>query len=217
MTYHCGITSPGKRWQPSYLAFFTVRLDRTSEKNSVRNTPAQVGGWSKWLNTIGLSSSNRCNSLIHQTLPAGITEKKDPGALSIKKLIDTPVPAGDTVRNSGGVVYVGEFKATLQSHSRWEACSSGSSAGRVALGSWQTVLRQALGRRHWEDWAGIALSGGRKHVVETGMEKGGCLQLGSVSFLPLRSFFRLTWGSYLRLFPTPFMIRRKRCGNISEK
>jgi len=55
--------------------------------------------------------------LIHQTLPAGIARKKDPGVLSIKKLIDTSVPAGDIVRNSGGVLYVGEFKATLQSRS----------------------------------------------------------------------------------------------------
>lgn len=98
--------------------------------------------------------------MIHQTLPAGITRKKDPGVLSIKKLIDTSVAAGDTVRNSGGVSYMGEFKATLQPHSRWGACSSGSSAGMAALGSSQTVLRQALSRRHWEDWAGIALSGG---------------------------------------------------------
>lgn len=50
----------------------------------------------------------------------------------------------------------------------------------VALGSSQPVPRQAACRRHWEDWSGIALSGGGKHVAEKGMGKGGCLQLVSV-------------------------------------
>lgn len=164
-----------------------------------------MGGWSKWLNTIGLSSFNRCNSLIHQTLPAGITKNKDPGVLSIKKLIGTSVPAGDTVRSSGGVLYVGEFKAALQSHSCWEACSSGGRAGMVALGS-----KRAPCRRHWEDWAGIAFSGDGKRVVKKGMGKGWCSQLVNVSFLPLRSFLRLTRGSCLLLFPTGVHSKEKK-------
>lgn len=32
MMCHCGITSPGKRWEPSYLAHSKVRLDRASGK-----------------------------------------------------------------------------------------------------------------------------------------------------------------------------------------
>lgn len=32
MVCHCGITSPGKRWEPSYLALCKVRLERASGK-----------------------------------------------------------------------------------------------------------------------------------------------------------------------------------------
>lgn len=44
----------------------------------------------------------------------------------------------------------------------------------VAPGSSQTLLHQGPYRRHWEDWAGVALLGGEKHAVEKGMGKGEC-------------------------------------------
>lgn len=175
MTYHCGITSPGKRWEPSYLALFKVRLDRTSEKNSVRNTPAQVGGWSKWLNTIGLSSFNRCNSLMHQTLPAGIARKKDPGVLSIKKLIDT-------FRSSRRHCKEQRRSVVRRGVQRYPPVSlllgSLLFGEQRRNGSWQTGQRRAPCRRHWEDWAGIALPGGGKHVVEEGDGEGRVLAAG---------------------------------------
>lgn len=43
----------------------------------------------------------------------------------------------------------------------------------VAPGSSHTDLQQAPCRRHWEDWAGVALPGGGNHAVEKEMGKGG--------------------------------------------
>lgn len=110
--------------------------------------------------------------MIHHILPAGTARKKDPGVLSIKNLIDTSVPAGDTVRNSRGGLYVEDFKATFQSLSCWEASALGSSTGTGALGSSQPFLCQVFCRRHWENWAGIALSGGGKYIMEKGIGEG---------------------------------------------
>lgn len=210
MTYHCGITSPGKRWEPSYLALFKVRLDRTSEKNSVRNTPAQVGGWSKWLNTIGLSSFNRWNSLMHQTLPAGIARKKDPGVLSIKKLIDTFRSSRRHCKEQRrSVVRRGVQRYPPVSLLLGSLLFGEQLADRPAPRSLQEALG-GLGRdsssRRWE-----ARSGGR------GWGREGARSWSAFAFYLRETCLGFPGGSYLRLFLTAFAVRRKRCGNILEK